>query len=422
MFKSLIKNKKANVALTFALMVSPVMGLVGFAIDTGETVKAKKELRDLMDSAALTAVGRNAINPDTGIYDAEHSKKLVENYLKSYLNPSKINPRLKDVAYNINVIKKEQVISTVISYSAKVDGVFSDLTIGNDLEIGDEITATSAPPTYLEVVMLVDASASMLIGASKADQDIMKKEIGCTFACHIENDNNFKKIQAKGAKVRFDVVKSAIASLMDDAKKLQVVPGQFSFSLYSFALGLQDVQSSTTDMDLFKAAALGMQPIPARLGGGTNFRYSFQQLNAKLGESGSGISNDNRRRVLMIFTDGVATPVYYHKAPTNYGWIKDPNTVNWGPMVHWAYGFNAADCNQFKNKRITVSTLYTEYINAEPHGWSGLDTTLIPLNKTNLKNCASTGTLHFTANDEAQVHQASEKMFKALLAKARLNK
>jgi len=422
MLSSLIKNKKANVTLIFALLLTPIMGLVGFAIDTGETVKAKRELRDLMDSAALTAVGRNAIDPTTGIYNIEHSKKLVETYLNAYLNPSKINPRIKDLAYDINVKKTNQVISTVINYSAKIDGVFSDLTVGTDLAIQDEITATSAPPTYLDVVMLVDASASMLIGASKADQDIMKKEIGCAFACHIVNDSNLTKIHSKGAKVRFDVVKEAIASLMDDAKSMQVVPGQFSFSLYSFALGLQDVQSTTTDMDKFKAAALGMKPIPARLGGGTNFRYSMQQLNAKLGDSGSGISMDNRRRVLMIFTDGVATPVYYVNAPTNYSWIYDPNTVFWGPMVHWAYGFNAADCNQFKNKRITVATLYTEYINAEPSGWSGLDTKLIPLNKTNLKNCASAGNLHFTANDEAQVHAASEEMFKAVMAKARLNK
>jgi hypothetical protein len=267
----------------------------------------------------------------------------------------------------------------------------------------------------------------MLIGASKADQDIMIKETGCAFACHIVNDSNLKKVQAAGAKVRFDVVKQAIASLMDDAKKLQQVPGQFSFSLYSFALGLQDVQSSTTDMDKFKAAALAMQPIPAKLGGGTNFRYSMNQLNAKLGESGSGISKDNRRRILMIFTDGVATPVYYHQAPTHYNWIGDPNTVYWGTKVNWAYGFNASDCNQFKNKRMTVSTLYIEYINA-PHTkshddhWKGLDSTLIPLNKTNLRNCASTASLYYMANDEAQVHQASEEMFKSVLAKARLNR
>jgi Flp pilus assembly protein TadG len=413
------RQERGNIVIVAALLLAPTFALIGFAVDISAASKTKAELRDLMDSAALAGVNRNAISQLTGTYVPANSKKLTDEYLTQFLSEN-ISRRLKTLRYETSASQdKDGVIKLKIKYIAEVDTAFHDLIGQSTMKIEDSVTASSAPPTFLEVIMLVDASSSMMIGASKSDQDIMRKVNGCAFACHVVNSHLLDNAHKHGAKVRLDVVKEAIAGLIDDAKKMQIADDQYAFSLYKFSLKLTEVKALTTNMNDFKAAALAMAP-PLGPEGGTNFRYSMQQLSARLSDSGSGISKENRRKVLMVFTDGVATPVWYGNAPKNYNWSYDPNTVFWGPKVHWAYGFNAADCQSFKNKRITVSTLYTEYVNVDPSGWAGLDKTLIPLNKTNLRQCASTEALFFTANNADEIHRASESMFKSVVSRSRI--
>jgi Flp pilus assembly protein TadG len=416
---SFCRQERGNIVIIAALLLAPTFALLGFAVDISAASKTKAELRDLMDSAALAGVNRNAISQNSGTYSPANSKKLTDEFLTKFLSEN-ISRRLTSLNYETTATQdKDGVITLSIKYVAEIDTAFHDLIGRTSMTIEDRVTATSAPPTFLEVIMLVDASSSMMIGASKSDQDIMRKVNGCAFACHVQNANALNNAHKHGAKVRLDVVKEAIAGLIDDAKKMQIADDQYAFSLYKFSLKLTEVKALTTDMNGFKAAAMAMAP-PLGPEGGTNFRYSMQQLNAKLSDSGSGISKDNRRKVLMVFTDGVATPVWYSNAPKDYNWRYDVNTVFWGPRVHWAYGFNAADCNQFKNKRITVATLYTEYINTDSGSWGGLDKTLIPLNKTNLRLCASTEALYFTANNADDIHRASESMFKSVVSRSRI--
>jgi len=413
------RQERGNIIIIAALLLAPTFAILGFAVDMSAASKTKAELRDLMDSAALAGVNRNAISQNTGTYSPANSKKLTEDFITQFFTDN-ISRRLKSLKYETSASQdKDGVIKLTIVYKAEINTAFQDLIGRSTMVVEDRVTATTAPPTFLEVIMVVDASSSMMIGASKSDQDIMKKVDGCAFACHVQNANALNNAHKHGAKVRLDVVKEAIAGLVDDAKAMQIADDQYAFSLYKFSLKLTEEKALTTDLNGFRAAALSMAP-PLGPEGGTNFRFSFQQLNAKLSDSGSGISKDNRRKVLMIFTDGVATPVWYRDAPKNYSWYTDLNTVYWGPRVHWAYGFNAADCNQFKNKRITVATLYTEYINVDPSGWKGLDTTLIPLNKTNLRQCASTEALHYTANNADDIHRASESMFKSVVSRSRI--
>jgi hypothetical protein len=435
MMRSFTRHSAGNVALTFALLLTPLMGIVGFAIDTGEATMAKAGLLDLMDSAALTSVGRNAINPDTGTYSAAHSKELAEKYIYHYLHPNSVNPRLKDVTYEVVVSQSSQVINTTIRYSAKLDGLFSDLNIKEDLEIADVVKATSAPPTYLEIAIVVDGSSSMLIGADVADQQIMQNKMGCTFACHVDGPNGFganagrslNVAHSHGAKVRFDVVKSALASIMDDADEQEVVNDQFAFSLYRFSNSLTKLKDVTADIGDMKSAIINMEPA-SRPQGGTNFHHSINQLNDDLSSSGTGQDIHNRKRIVLIFTDGIEDDVFYPTSPPgSYSWSPDPNYQYYAPQIiaggERLQVFNPGLCNSFKSKNITVATLNTTYV--VPAGTTDsryvtIRDSFIPLIKQKMSQCASSDSLFFTANNSNEVKSASESMFSAVLAKARL--
>jgi len=433
MLKSFTHNRAGNVALIAALLITPLMGIVGFSIDTSETVKAKLQLRDLVDSAALASVGRNAIDPATGGYNAAHSKELAEKYLNHYLNPNSVNDRLKDVTYTVSVSQSGQVVNTTIQFSAKLDGLFSDLNIKDDLEISDTVKATSAQPTFLEIAIVVDGSGSMMIGADASDQQIMQTKMGCTFACHVDGPNGFgnyslNKAHSYGAKVRFDVVKTALASIMDEAEGREVITDQFAFSLYRFSNKLTKLKDATSDIDDMKSAIINMEAA-SRPEGGTNFHKSLKELDADLTQSGSGLNKNNRRRIVLIFTDGIEDDVYYPTSPPgSYSWSPDPNYEFYAPQFvaggERLQVFNPGLCDSFKSKRIMVSTLNTTYV--VPAGttdsrYTTIKNSFIPLIKQKMSSCASSDSLFFTANNSSEVQSASENMFSAVLEKARLN-
>jgi Flp pilus assembly protein TadG len=54
--RTLLKNKRGNVAITFALALIPMCVLIGGAVDFSRAMSAKRQLRDTLDGAAL-AVG-----------------------------------------------------------------------------------------------------------------------------------------------------------------------------------------------------------------------------------------------------------------------------------------------------------------------------------------------------------------------------
>ena len=55
--KGLRENEGGNVAVTFGLMLAPMMMLSGAAVDVGKALQARNELQAAADAAALAAAG-----------------------------------------------------------------------------------------------------------------------------------------------------------------------------------------------------------------------------------------------------------------------------------------------------------------------------------------------------------------------------
>ena len=424
MFKSFFKHNKGSTSLIYALCALPLFAAVGFGLDYSKAMAIKMRLQDLADAAVLTGVGHNASTDGEGmVFDEVHSKNLV----KAYFEHGLLDPHLSEnvsISPTYTVTKVEGKLTVILHYDAYVNNAFGGLFGLETMHLASESRALSAPPTYIDIIALIDNSGSMGIGASVADQTIMQNKGGCTFACHGQE----AFYHGHGAKLRIDIVSDALTEMIDKIKDHadDNANEYYRISLYTYSNNLVELQAATTDLNTVKAKLNGML-LADRPGQGTNHTYSLGQFKALMPTGGTGATADDRRLFVMLFTDGISDDVFFPAG--GGGWYPDPNYTVFAPMFlaggERLQGLNKADCVGIKDKKATLLTLDLEYVVPNPTGDSRYITirdNLKPNILANLRDCATSPTLAYVANDPEQIHKATNEMYNAIMERARLTK
>lgn len=429
------KTESGSVPIVFAMTMIPLFGLIGAAVDYSSASAAKAHLDRVLDGAVLAGVGDNVVRPElTWAEQKKRSHDAVEQYFTEQVKAVKdVEPKTMKVAISQEASTIRSRLCYEYTFKSKM---MKPITIGNCAE------ASSAPPTYISIQFLVDASGSMGIGASVADQNIMTAKNGCAFACHTVNwmskpDCKTGQKQTTycatlhGAKTRFEVVKDAIITVLDEAKKLQQVDNQYEFGVSKFSNFLTPVTKPGDSVELIKGTVKAMQPDAE--GAGTNLGRALTELKPHFPKSGDGKSPETRKVFLVLMTDGVEGNVYEKKTWSggsyNYfgHWDPDPKLkVNKPGFKHGAeisQVIDHNDCTFFKNKNVTVLTLNTEYItppgSTDPR-FKQIQSMLVPVIKDTMKNCATTPDLAFYATTPGEIQQATKAIFNSIMAKARI--
>lgn len=431
--------------MIFSLSVVPMMGLAGVAIDYAAVSKSRTSLQGIADAAVLYSVSDQVVKPNV-VWSEQKAvtlaaaKKEYES-LVSGLGLSGIN---KSVSYDATIANS--VISVKLCYVGGQSTTALNMVGVTEMSFAGCAQASSAPPTYVSVYALVDASSSMGIGASNSDRTLMQSKLGCVFACHTTNWNsdpncsggwnssNTKCAKKIGAITRFDVVRNALIKVADQATVLSKVPGQYRIGVYKFSNYMTKVQASTTNMSTVKASLQTMEP--DALGSGTNFSANVADFIKELPANGDGKSADSPRIFVMILTDGIASNVYerpkcYFDGGSDcnlYGtWTGDPRWVTEGKTLSWgvfSQAFHSKYCTAMKDKGVTVLTLETEFNSSgttDSH-MQQVDYQLRPTAHTELQKCASMESLAFSANQGADVDRAIGNMFTTVMEKARITR
>ncbi|MFZ4533568.1 MAG: TadE/TadG family type IV pilus assembly protein, partial [Alsobacter sp.] len=228
-----VRDTRAHLTLIFALALVPMAITAGGMLDFSRLAKSKANLASIADSAALAGVGDRVVSaaiPWAQQKDA--SEKALKDTFALFLATNK-DPSLKLTADTYTVSYVNNVVTAKICYTAVQSNSLLGFAGMKTNTFSGCATAESAPPTYFSVNFLVDASGSMGIGATAADQTLMNTKLGCAFACHsIEGVYGCPHMttscaKAIGATTRFDVVRSAIATVLSEAKTMQTLwPGQ----------------------------------------------------------------------------------------------------------------------------------------------------------------------------------------------------
>jgi Flp pilus assembly protein TadG len=437
-------SRSGSVSMIFSLSLIPIMGLAGIAVDYSNVSRSKSALQSIADSAALSAVSDTIVKPTTPWHEQrETSLNAAKREFEALLSTFKGGGVVKKVAYDAQTENNAVVVKICYTGSAPT----SALALAGLTEIVYDgcAQASSAPPVYISVFALVDASSSMGIGASDSDRTLMQSKLGCVFACHTVDWNSDPKCKkgnwwsatstcAKtiGATTRFEVVRGALIKTTEKAESYTRVSGQFQFGIYKFSNYLTTVISPTPNIPDVKNALRNMTP--DALGSGTNFSYNVAEFIKKLPANGDGKSADSPKVFVLILTDGIASNVY--ERPDCYwdpkkacnltgSWTGDPKWVNESPNLPrgvFSQSFMSKYCDNIKKKGITVMTLETEFNSSgstDEH-MQAVDRTLRSSAHSELGKCASVSTMAYSANQGAEVDRAIQTMFANVVEKARI--
>ncbi len=454
------RERRGSVATIFALSLVPTLSLLSVAIDFSNASSKRSSLSAAADSAALAGVSDSVVKQTlTWTEQKEESLKAIRIQFESLTTDLKTQGILQNASYEVTV--NNNVIQTKVCYDAVVKTSVLAIAGKSFLDVTGCAEASSAPPVYVSVYAFVDASGSMGIGASTADQRLMNNRLGCAFACHTldwktpmfnpdcENrggwDDGSKTTTCArkiGAKTRFDVVRGALADVIDDAGTMSKMPNQFRFAIYKFSNTLTEVQAETTNLGGAKAAVQRMEMDIA--GAGSNFREGMKALLPKIPTSGDGKTPSTPKVILLIMTDGVEGNVKEYRECRN-AWVNGVWTRNicnyWGswnpdnvftvnePGFYWgserSQAIDSRICESFKAKGVTVATLNTEYVTPPGSGdarFRQIQSMLRPVIRQTMANCASRAEYAYYATTPGEIQQATDMMFRSVMEKARITR
>jgi len=434
----------------FALTLIPMAIAGGGMLDFSRLAKSRANLANIADSAVLAGVNDQVVTAAIPwSQQKEASEKALKDTFALFLATNK-DPTLKLISETYTVSFANNVVTAKICYTATQSNSLLQFAGIKSNTFSGCATAESAPPTYFSVNFLVDASGSMGIGATAADQTKMNQQMGCAFACHTQDGLSSCEVKWKngvvtqqagrttscakaiGATTRFDVVRSAITTVLSEAKNLQTLTDQFSFSVHKFSNTVTEVAAVSKDSDAVAAKVTTMTPDAK--GAGTNLRAALVSMASKI-VIGDGKSPDSRKAFLLILTDGVEGNVNEYE---QNGWAGWRTYGNWTPdtnLITSSPGFNsgversqAVDptmCNALKAKGVTVLTLHTEYltpVGTTDYRFQQIQSQLKPVIATRLRDCASGADLAFNASSPDEIKSGTKKMLAAVIAKAHLVK
>lgn len=275
------RDRKANVAVIFALVMVPTVFLLGMALDYTHTQHMKVNLDSAIDAAAVAAVTSTMMqqSPQVAQTTAKNVFNITANTLVNNNNLAG-QPTLSvavncskpdsttgyctyapcpgaDAVYADPVNSNNQVVRNVqVCYNAAANNAFPALLKQASWPFNGQASARNQGAPNINFYLLLDDSPSMAIGATSSDINTLiantQKQVdsngtkGCGFACHETNpaaDNlgnpggidNYQLARNLGLTLRIDRVTQAVQALMNTAQSISTTNrNTYGVAIYTF--------------------------------------------------------------------------------------------------------------------------------------------------------------------------------------------
>ena len=371
------RDRSGNFGLMAAILLVPVIGFAGLAVDYSSAMSAKNHVQNAADAAALAAVAESSVGVKQAFAlpgDGELSLGMDEaiKFFKAQLS--------QETGFTVDelvakVVKKDGHLTAVIDYKVSVPTTLSRVLGKEAIQIAGRATVEYQTELYRDFYLLLDNTPSMGVGATPADiaKMVANTSDKCAFACHIVNNgkvdtNSYYSLAKKlGITTRINVVAQAAAALMDTAKTSRKSVDQYNMAVYTFGEKAEDtklleVVKATNDLDAAKKGAMkvDLMSIPYQNYDNdqqTDFDGSLTQMIGKMGPPGSGLTASSREKILFFVSDGVGDsykPGNCTKKTTG-GRCQEPIDIK--------------HCQTLKNKGYKIAVLYTTYLPLPTNDW-----------------------------------------------------
>ncbi|WP_375589122.1 pilus assembly protein TadG-related protein [Hoeflea alexandrii] len=421
--RSFFKNTSGNFGILAALMMVPVIGAAGLALDYSNALTVKTRIQGAADAAALAAVAESSIGVKqamamSGDGEVPFAADEAIRFFKAQ-NEGDTDFKLDEVSAKI--IKKNGRLYSIVDYKVTVPTTLSKVMGQNLIQVAGQAVVEYQTEIYRDFFLLLDNTPSMGVGATPSDVDTMVANTSdkCAFACHIvKNGKEDKKsyynlAKTLGVTTRINVVAQATAALMDTATESRKSANQYRMAVYTFGEKAEDtklleVVQSTTDLKNAKkeAGKIELMSIPYQGYDNdqqTDFDRAFTQIADKMGTAGSGLTANSPEKILFFVSDGVGDsykPTDCTKKLTG-GRCQEPIDVKY--------------CKGLKDKGYKIAVLYTTYLPLPTNGW--YNSWIKPFQSQipqKMKDCASPG-LFFEVSPSEGISDAMTTLFKKIV-------
>ncbi|WP_298258476.1 pilus assembly protein TadG-related protein [Bradyrhizobium sp.] len=433
-------NRKANVAVIFALTIVPIIFLLGMTLDFSQALRKKEQLDAAADAAAIAAV-RPAMLMQSDTVASDTAMAIFMSVANSL-------PGLAATPTPTITVTDTGLQRTVsVSYNAASLNNFPKVLLNTaSWPISGSATSQAAAAPNMNFYLLMDDSPSMAIGATTTDISNLIAATAsqpggsksCGFACHETNiaadgggatRDNLSVARANNITLRIDLVTDAVNQLLNtwsNCPQTGISGGvmqcmsalnntTYKAALYTFDLGLNTLQTLSTPttagtkvsniqlmaVDHHNCVFSGCSsssPTNPTTDHGTNIAGALSTLNSSMPTPGLGSNSagDTPQEVVFLVTDGVEDKIVS-------GASACPNASLAGSK-RCQQPLDTTACTAIKNRGIKIAILYTEYLQLKTpnvpvtDNWymTWVDPYDTPTSSsgtiaTNLKACASPG-------------------------------
>jgi Flp pilus assembly protein TadG len=365
--RNLVGCSAASTAIIFAISLIPVVLVAGAAVDYSNANRQRSRVQVALDAAVLAGVtaARDSLtagNSQATAFAAAQAK--AQSVFSANLGSSPA------ATASISVSQNGIYVSGSGSASAAVDTSVLAAVGFRQMPISASAAAQTTFQKYLDVYLLVDISASMLLPATTEGINAMVNgKPACALACH-DNANvcgagcdSYQWARNNNIQLRYQVVNTGVQALLDYISSQPDLAATTRVGLWSFDAQLNKNAGLTTTYSTisrnFPQPALATDEAAAA----TAFDNLIGSFVSLVGKAGDGSSSDNPRKMVIIASDGVNDPTRAWKTDTSLR-----------PLVRV---FNTGFCTTMKNNGVIVAIINTPYY-PMPWDWGYMATLAQP--------------------------------------------
>ena len=402
------KDRKANVAIIFALMMVPTVFLLGMALDYTLALRKKAQLDAAADAAAVAAV-RPAMLTQT-------DNSVVQATAAAVFAAKANVPGLQSVPTpTVNVVDSGLQRTITVSYTAQSMNNFPGVLGQQTWQINGTSTARASSAPNMNFYLLLDDSPSMAIAATQNDitnliaytKNQPSGSANCGFACHELHPNldsgassttkdNLAIARANNVTLRIDLVANAVKQLLVgpwtcpqsgvSGGVMQCMSAlnntTYKAAIYTFDYNLNTIQTLTTpttagtQISNIQLLTVDHQncvtTTPSSLCGtdfGTDISGALAGVNAVMPLPGTGTnqSGDTPQEVVFLVTDGLEDKLI--SSSTGCNALATLSLQKLGSSYRCQQSLDTTTCTTIKNRGIRIAILYTEYLELPTNGW-----------------------------------------------------
>jgi Flp pilus assembly protein TadG len=386
------RDRKANVAVIFALVIIPIIFLLGMSLDYTQALRKKEQLDAAADAAAIAAVRPAMLMQSDAVAQATANAIFmsVANSLPGMAATPTPTITVTDVGLGRTVS---------VSYNAASLNNFPKVLLNTaSWPINGSAIAQAASAPNMNWYLLMDDSPSMGIGATLTDINNLitatapskqpaSSSQNCGFACHETNishdggtKDNLTIARANNVTLRIDLVSNALNQLLiswTNCPQSGVTGGvmqcmsalnntTYKAALYTFDVGLNTLATLTTPtLAGTQVSNISLMPVlyqncvvstSCNTDYGTNIAGALSSLNSIMPNPGLGsnATGDTPQEVVFLVTDGVEDKIVSGATACPNASLASNNRCQ-QPL-------DTTMCTTLKSRGIKIAILYTEYL------------------------------------------------------------